>query len=248
MSTDDFVQLEWGHRGLEAMAAGRVQTLIVVDVLSFSTCVSIAVDHGALIFPYRWVDDGQSAYAQAHGAVLAGTRGETSTGYSLSPASMVGACPGERIVLPSPNGSSLSFEAGRHGTVLAGCLRNRRAVAAFAARTAGPVAVVAAGERWPDGSIRFAIEDLIGAGGIIAMLPHRRSPEAEAAAATFERFQPRLIDALRTCASGRELIDRGFAADVAIAAELDVGDAVPVLVDGCYQTADDRAAGITGSG
>jgi 2-phosphosulfolactate phosphatase len=36
-------------------------------------------------------------------------------------------------------------------------------------------------------------------------------------------------------ASGRELVDRGFSDDVAIAARLDVTDLVPVLADGMFQ-------------
>jgi 2-phosphosulfolactate phosphatase len=36
------------------------------------------------------------------------------------------------------------------------------------------------------------------------------------------------------CSSGRELIEQGFAEDVAIAAELDSSTAVPVLRDGAF--------------
>ena len=39
------------------------------------------------------------------------------------------------------------------------------------------------------------------------------------------------------CASGRELVERGFAEDVAIAAELASSAVVPVLRDGAFTSA-----------
>ena len=40
---------------------------------------------------------------------------------------------------------------------------------------------------------------------------------------------------LKQCGSGKELIERGFEHDVDLAAELDVSECVPVLVDGAYR-------------
>ena len=123
--------------------------------------------------------------------------------------------------------------------MLAGCLRNATAVATWLAgrlltdRTSS-IGVVAAGERWPDGSLRPAIEDLLGAGAILAGL-HRAapgiaiSPEARAAIAAFAAAEPELPRQLAECASGLELTEDGFAEDVAIAADLDASTGVPVL-------------------
>ena len=69
-----------------------------------------------------------------------------------------------------------------------------------------PVAVIAAGEQWDDGTLRFAIEDWLGAGAIISRLRGSRSADAEAAAAAFERLRGSLHDALADSRSGRELI------------------------------------------
>jgi 2-phosphosulfolactate phosphatase len=97
-----------------------------------------------------------------------------------------------------------------------------------------PVAVIAAGERWPDGSLRPALEDLLGAGAIISQLPGVRSAEAHTAALAFESTTD-LPEVLLRCASGVELSERGFSEDISVAAELDVDDHASVLRDGSFQ-------------
>jgi 2-phosphosulfolactate phosphatase len=89
--------------------------------------------------------------------------------------------------------------------------------------------VVAAGERRPDGSLRPAVEDLVGAGAILHALGGRPSPEARAAVAAFLDAAADLPATLAGCVSGRELAARGHAADLRLAAERDVGRVVPVL-------------------
>jgi 2-phosphosulfolactate phosphatase len=98
-----------------------------------------------------------------------------------------------------------------------------------------PITIIPAGERWPDRSLRPALEDLLGAGAIIHALPGRRSPEAGAAEAVFIAMRDKLSDTLYECPSGRELVERGFPEDVALAAALNVSDAVPTLIDGAYE-------------
>jgi 2-phosphosulfolactate phosphatase len=70
---------------------------------------------------------------------------------------------------------------------------------------------------------------LIGAGAIIKRLPGRLSPEASVAVAAFESVGNGLRDQLLQCSLGRELAERGFAADVELAAELDVSQTVKLL-------------------
>ena len=93
-----------------------------------------------------------------------------------------------------------------------------------------------AGERWPDGSLRPAVEDLWGAGAVIASLvgrlehqagPLLLSPEATAAMSAWQAVEGDLGAALPMTASGRELVDQGWPDDVAIAAELDTSTVVP---------------------
>ncbi|HEX2863168.1 MAG TPA: 2-phosphosulfolactate phosphatase, partial [Deinococcales bacterium] len=126
-------------------------------------------------------------------------------------------------------------------TVVAGCLRNAAAVAAFLRRFERPVLVLAAGEQTPGGPPRPALEDRLGAGAILAGLPGAwLSTPARAAAAAFRSAEDRLHARLAWSASGRELRARGFALDVRLAAQLNAGRAVPVLVEGAYRAAVER--------
>jgi 2-phosphosulfolactate phosphatase len=241
--------------------AAACRVVVVVDVLSFTTAIEVAVGRGAVVFPHRWPDPGAAAFARRVGAVLAGRRDEPrSTGepprgspdpsgpggrppYSLSPVSLLDVPPGTRLVLPSPNGSAVAAAIAHAGpVVLAGCLRNASAVAR-AAREAGgdgPVGVVAAGERRPDGALRPAVEDLLGAGAVLHALGGRPSPEARAAVAAFrQRDLPR---DLLASASGRELAALGRTAEVHLAAEHDVSQVVPVLRGGAFTRLDRRTA------
>ncbi|HTW16275.1 MAG TPA: 2-phosphosulfolactate phosphatase [Nocardioides sp.] len=237
------VRFEWGPSGAAALAA---DVTVVVDVLSFSTTVSVAVERGIEVFPFRWRDVRATTYAMTRDAVLAVGRSEAGPGQiSLSPATVRAATDVRRLVLPSPNGSSISFElAEAGGEVVAGCLRNASATGALLAervRSGASVGVVAAGERWPDGTLRPAIEDLWGAGALLAALEEhgvgRPSAEARAAAAAYRLVAGDLGTALHECASGVELVGNGYPEDVAVAAELDASAVVPLLRGESYVAA-----------
>lgn len=239
------VRFDWGLAGARALTGSPGTAAVVVDVLSFSTTVSVATDLGIETFPFRWQDDRAAEFAEAQHARLAGSR--KTGGPSLSPASIrtwaAHSAPGRsnsRLVLPSPNGSNICFALAEQGIpVLAGCLRDATAVAGWladglATDRLSAVAVIAAGEQWPDGSLRPAIEDLWGAGAVLHRLGRLSpelafAPEARAAAAAFAAVEPRLPESLRECASGVELIEDGYAEDVAIAMELDAARVAPLL-------------------
>jgi 2-phosphosulfolactate phosphatase len=232
------LRFEWGADGLAAVGPGTA-AVVVVDVLRFTSAVSVAVGRGASVLPYSWtMGDAARAYAAQHGAELAGWREHG--GWSLSPTDLARIPAGARLVLPSPNGSALAFGARDDvpgATVLAGCLRNASAVAAVAAEHGGPVAVVAAGERWRGslGTLRPSVEDLLGAGAVLRALTEVAgrgesvSPEARAAIAAFNAAGADLAGWLAGSASGRELVAVGFGDDVEAAAWLDAEDVAPVL-------------------
>lgn len=230
---------EWGLQGIKQLAATS-DVVIIVDVLSFSTCVDIATEQRAVVFPYRVRDATAREFAGSVQAILAKKRGEI--GYSLSPASLLQLPATTRLVLPSPNGATLSLATGKTPT-LAGCLRNCQAVALAATQYGASVTVVPAGERWLDGSLRPAFEDWVGAGAIIQNLPGRLSPNAQVAVAAYQSVATTLKSWVQQCPSGQELIGIGFGADVDLATDLNVSVNVPTLVDGAYRTRPEAVRG-----
>lgn len=227
------VRCEWGEGAVRHLAP-QADAVVIVDVLSFTTCVEVVVSRGAVVMPYRWRDDSAAAFAQAHGAQLASHERRFTAGYSLSPTSLLTLTAGEKLVLPSPNGATLCALAADLGVpVYVACLRNARAVGEHLHGT-GSVLVVPAGERWPDGSLRPALEDWLGAGAVIDALGGDSSPEAHAAAQAFRSARTNLNRVIHGCSSGRELIERGFGADVALAAQVEVSSSVPVLRNGAF--------------
>jgi 2-phosphosulfolactate phosphatase len=240
------VRFDWGPLGAAAISPGA-DVLVVVDILSFTTTLSVAIDLGVEVFPYRFRDASAAGFAASRSAVLAVGRSERTTGgVSLSPLSVraAGAAGGvlaanPRLVLPSPNGSAICRQLAETGaTVVGACLRNAPAVGRWIRRQGFEVVgVVAAGERWPGDLLRPAVEDLWGAGAVIAGLTGSRSPEAGAAFAAWAAVTDAIGVALAGCGSGRELAADGWGDEVPVAAEVGLSDAVPVLVGDSFKAA-----------
>jgi 2-phosphosulfolactate phosphatase len=232
------LRLEWGPTGAAALAP-ECDVAVVVDVLTFSTTVSVAADRGVEVRPYRWAAATAGDEARRHGATMAVHRRDAAPGdVSLSPETFRTADNLSRVVLPSPNGSTICAVLAEAGAdVVVASLRNGRAVAAYLQRRGGRVLLVPAGERWPDGSLRPAIEDLWGAGAVAAAVMSADpavevSLEAAAGAAAYRLVEGRIAAGLEACTSGQELTGWGYASDVTIAAELDTSSAVATLREG----------------
>ena len=213
------LRLEWGPTGAAAVGPG-CGVAVVVDVLSFTTTVTVAADRGVEVLPHRWDDDDAArAAADAHGATLAVGRSRAHPDeVSLSPRSV------RRRAEPASSGASLAERVNYQRRARRRGARRRRGEPAQPARRRGwlrdrraadpdlRVAVVCAGERWPDGGLRPAVEDLWGAGALIELLVGGGwpdvAPEAAAAAAAFGALDGVVGAGLRACASGRELSRR----------------------------------------
>lgn len=50
------LRFEWGPQGIEHLVPIS-DSVVIVDVLTFSTAVVVAAARGATVFPYRWNDD-----------------------------------------------------------------------------------------------------------------------------------------------------------------------------------------------
>ncbi|MGH3431435.1 MAG: 2-phosphosulfolactate phosphatase [Thermocrispum sp.] len=222
------IRLDWGLDGLAALAPA-CRVLVVLDVLSFTTTVDIVLGRGSMVRPAPWAPGHPDPLRRPAAAVTVPARQE--------------------LVMASPNGATVLAAATDfgHATTFAACLRNAAAVARAAADTAAgaPIGVIPAGERWGvslagisgPGTLRPALEDLLGAGAVVAALRDTgvASPEALAAATVFAHTD--VAAALRDCVSGRELAAGGHAADVELAAQVDRSSVVPLLREGVLRDA-----------
>lgn len=202
------VRAEWGVAGMRRLAATDV--VVVVDVLRYSSVISRRV-------------------AQGETVAEADLRSRSLNGSALVEAA---------AVLPHAP------------TVLIGCLRNARAIARAVAAIQAQrgerthVAVIAAGElsgRESGANLRFAVEDHLGRGAVIDALAaegiDHTSPEAAAAGASYRSLRAAVRHLLHATGSGRELGARDERAIVDEAAQLDVDDVAPMLVDGDFRAA-----------
>jgi 2-phosphosulfolactate phosphatase len=246
------VHVEWGVPAA-LLAARRGDLVVVVDVLSFSTSVVEVVARDGIAFCYspEELDNegGRERVGRIHDAVVLSKQRNVAPGeVSLSPASLRSIPFGQRVVMTSLNGGRCTAAAAGAPWVGIGCLTNRRAVARrveelLADGSATRCTVVPCAEVWSGPfmasqvgdlgalaiPLRPSVEDLVGAGAIVAALDPQilRSVEATMAATTFESHAGRLLSVLQGCVSGRELRERGFDADVDLATQVDAHAVVP---------------------
>lgn len=88
--------------------------------------------------------------------------------------------------------------------------------------------------QWDDKTLRPAFEDILGAGAIISYLTGTLSPESKSALSVFTNSKDSILDEIRKCSSGKELIERGFEKDLDLACELNISDNVPLLINKVY--------------
>ncbi|MDM5315253.1 2-phosphosulfolactate phosphatase [Fictibacillus sp. b24] len=234
------IKMEWGIKGARE-AAKRNEIIIIVDVLSFSSTVTTAVENGAVIYPFPPNQHEKAKkYATELGAELVVGRAEAiKTGKpSLSPISFTANNKGESFVLCSLNGAAYVDVSKKVPSLFAGSLLNAKAVAEAAMfmknKLNAPISVIACGERWgnaahDENELRPGIEDYLGAGAIISFLKGSLSPEAFVCKQAFEASKHNLPSLIKNCGSGKELIERGFEEDVHFCMQYNKSSTVPIL-------------------
>lgn len=188
----------------------------------------------------EWGGAGLSRLADAHVVVLVQTLG-------LSARALAAAEAGAPLDAVDDAAAALvraSAATGAH--VVVGGLRNAAAVAAHVLevqRTRGErtsISIVAAG--YPDGTdakgLRFAVDDLLGAGAVVAALGDlgidHASPDAAVAGEGFRALGGAVRHLLTASGTGRRLDADGRRDEVLAAAARDAASVVPVLRDGVF--------------
>lgn len=231
------IRLARGRQGAKESAA-KGHILVVIDTLSFSTTAVTAVHNGGIVLPCA-KDEDPIAFAKKENAIAAVSRLDVPLKglYSLSPLTYLSVPTNTRIVVASPNGATCSRYARDVPYLFVGSLINAQAVAKVLMHlhdtTDHTITILACGERWVDpnldGELRWALEDDLGAGAILSHMQGDKSPEALAVEGIYRQLKDNLRSNLLDCASGRELVAKGFKGDVEHASQENLYSTVPVM-------------------
>ncbi len=231
--------LEWGYAGIPP-AVDRRDVLVIIDTLSFSTSVVTGVHNQGVIQPLPDLEDFDQHGLAADIEVAVHRHEVPDKGqFSLSPLTYDRDLTGQTIVLWSLNGGTCCLMDRNASAVIVGALVNATAVAGTirllinSGRAVG-VTILACGEHYPDPkkareTLRFAIEDYLGTGAILAGLDIDKSPEAVVCERAYLQSKHDLTSLIWHSTSGRELRDMGFPDDVRFATRIDRYNTVPVL-------------------
>ncbi len=248
--------------GLEEAGRHRLEGAVcaVFDVLrATSTAVAALAGGAEAVWPCLDEEEARVLAARLAGAgrpvLLAGERDSLPVpGFDLGnspPPLAEGVAAGRHVILATTNGTRAIRAAAEAGAavVVAGALVNAAAVARRLAEAGGErVVLLCAGTQG-----RFALEDWLGAGAVVAELaalaPRGLAADdaALAARAAFLGLRDSLAEALLTGAHGSRLAGLGLARDVGWSARLSVVDAVPILTDGALRRWEDAGGGREGA-
>ena len=211
-------------------------TAVVIDVVRATSCIVEAIANGAsAIFPAVSVNDALETRARlGRSALLCGERkGVRIDGFDLgnSPAEFTSAAVGGmRLVMTTTNGTRAFAAAAGAKRVLAASFFNLTAVVDEVARGRA-AAIVCAGKEG-----RFSLDDTICAGYIVRGIMDRSSGcvtlnDQAAAAADLAVLHEISGDMLADTAAGQALVDVGLGSDLALCAEADRHQIVPMMYD-----------------
>lgn len=188
----------------------------------------------------EWGEAGLRRVASAHVVVVVQTLG-------LTARALTAAESGETTLAQAAAADRIALAAERAGAhVVVGGIRNGAAVAAHVLevqRSRGDrtsIAILAVGDDGETGP-RFAVEDLLGAGAVVAALGDlgidHASPDAAVAGEGFRALRGAVRHLLTASGTGRLRADAGERDLVLAAADRDAASVVPVLRDGAFTAA-----------
>lgn len=226
----------------EESGPSRGRALIVVDVLRATTALLVLIERGCAEVVVAPSVAAARRFGRSHPAALTageeGGRAPEGFDFGNSPVAFARAdVAGRQVVLATTNGTRALHAARDGALVLAGCLRNRAAVAREAADAAADrgadLTVMCAGREG-----RFSLDDAYTAGGIVEAIltdaaPRREvvSTDAALAAQALYRAHPDAGAVFRITQGGQNVIRIGLEEDVRYCAERDRSTVVPRVGD-----------------
>jgi 2-phosphosulfolactate phosphatase len=224
---------------MPADVAGRV--VAVVDVLRASSSIAAALHHGArAVIPFESAEEVvlRSKSFERGDVRLAGERRMLPVpgfDFGNSPREFTReAVEGKTILLSTTNGTvALVAVQGARDVIVASYVNHTASLAFLrvAARAGMDVTIVAAGRER-----HFSLEDAAFAGRLVRGITKRvRSAElndaAQACVLLDRKYGDRLEELFAASDHGRALAEAGFAADLAVCAQIDAFPVVPVYLD-----------------
>jgi len=196
---------------------------IMVDLLRASATITAALDQFREVIPVADIEE--AVKYSRKGYPVAGERGgETLPGFIANSPIEVKNYSGDALVLTTSNGTRILESVKSHALV--GCLNNLDAVAEAARELSDEVEVVMAGVNG-----RFAIEDFLCAGEIIAAIDGEMDEYAEASVLAVQD-RSLVDDAIRRSRSAERLKGLGFRDDIEYCIRRNITGNVPVYRDG----------------
>ncbi|HYO97037.1 MAG TPA: 2-phosphosulfolactate phosphatase [Polyangiaceae bacterium] len=183
---------------------------------------------GAIIYPHAMTAQAGEYGARVGAEVLLGRGEAVALGKpGLSPGSFNASHAGKKYVLCSLNGALCSFACSQAPLCLLGAFVNAQVTIEYLRSLLKDpglrgITLIACGETWHDAredesKLRPCLEDLLCAGQILSGVGGEPDCEATVAIAAYQGCAVRRNELIRASLSGRELIQRGYAEDVAAA-------------------------------
>lgn len=220
-------------------AAERGDLIIVVDVLRCSSTIVTALANGArMIIPAKTLREARKMRVENPDYLLGGERGGLRPrGFDLgnspleyTPEKVFG----KIIMLTTTSGTQALVYSRVAKWVLVGSLLNARAVAEKAISIADSeginISIIQSGTNG-----KFSLEDFLGAGAIISMLPNNNvslSDSARAALLAFRHAENNLYANLMKSEHSRKLIKLGLTEDIKFSCQINLFTIVPLYRSG----------------